>query len=83
MLDPVVRGGTVVDCTGTARFTGDIGILHGRITAVGVVPAPAKQKIDAIGQFVTPGWTGLRAAKSEPDRQSRIVRRSCHRGDAR
>ena len=55
MLDTVIRGGTVVDGTGAAPFTGDVGIRDGRIVAVGVVDEAAREEIDADGALVTPG----------------------------
>ncbi len=35
MHDIVIRGGTIVDGTGNASFTGDVSIADGRIAAVG------------------------------------------------
>lgn len=35
MLDTVVRGGSVVDGSGRAAFTGDVGIQDGRVVEVG------------------------------------------------
>ena len=35
MHDIVIRGGTIIDGTGKAAFTGDVAIADGRITAVG------------------------------------------------
>ena len=37
MLDEVIRGGTVVDGTGNAAVTADVGIRDGRIVAIGKV----------------------------------------------
>ena len=35
MHDIVIRGGTIMDGTGKAAFSGDVAISEGRITAVG------------------------------------------------
>jgi hypothetical protein len=35
MHDIVIRGGTIIDGTGHAAFTGDVAIMGGRIAAVG------------------------------------------------
>ena len=35
MHDIVIRGGTIIDGTGEAAFTGDVAIAGGRIAAVG------------------------------------------------
>ncbi len=59
MLDTIIRGGTVVDGTGAAPVTADIGIRDGSIVAVGTVDEPAKQTIDADGAIVTPGFLDL------------------------
>ncbi len=56
MHDLVIKGGTVVDGTGSASFTGDIALDNGNITAVGKITARAKQTISADGLLVTPGW---------------------------
>jgi N-acyl-D-aspartate/D-glutamate deacylase len=42
MHDLVIRGGTIVDGSGNPRFTGDIAIDQGRITAVGQVTHRAR-----------------------------------------
>jgi N-acyl-D-amino-acid deacylase len=56
MHDIVIRGGTIIDGTGKAAFSGDIAIADGRIAAVGGKQGPAKRDIDANGLVVTPGW---------------------------
>jgi N-acyl-D-amino-acid deacylase len=59
MHDIVIRGGTIVDGTGKAAFTGDVAIADGRIAAVGCKQGPAKHDIDADGLLVTPGWVDV------------------------
>ena len=56
MHDIVIRGGTIIDGTGKAAFTGDVAIADGRIVGVGGKQGPAKRDIDADGLLVTPGW---------------------------
>ena len=56
MHDIVIRGGTIIDGTGKAAFTGDVAISNGRIAGVGGKQRPAKREIDADGLLVTPGW---------------------------
>jgi N-acyl-D-aspartate/D-glutamate deacylase len=56
MLDKVIRGGTVVDGTGSPSRVADIGIKEGRIVAIGVVEQDAAEVIDATGCIVTPGF---------------------------
>jgi N-acyl-D-aspartate/D-glutamate deacylase len=59
MHDIVIRGGTIVDGTGTGAFTGDVAIAGGRIAAVGGKQGPARRDIDADGLMVTPGWVDV------------------------
>ncbi len=55
MLDLAIRGGVVVDGTGSARRRADVGIQGDRIVAVGEV-GEAAAEIDATGLVVTPGF---------------------------
>jgi len=59
MHDIVIRGGTLIDGSGKAAFTGDIAIADGRIAAVGGKQGPARRDIDATGLLVTPGWVDI------------------------
>src|SRR5438034_1343408 len=59
MHDIVIRGGTIIDGTGKAAFTGDVAITGGRIAAVGGKQGPARREIDADGLLVTPGWVDV------------------------
>jgi N-acyl-D-aspartate/D-glutamate deacylase len=57
--DLVVRGGTVVDGTGSEPFEADVGVKDGRIAAVGKIAGSGAQEIDAKGQVVTPGFVDI------------------------
>ena len=57
--DLVIRGGTIVDGTGAAPFSGDVGIIGNRIAAVGKVDGSAKEEINATGMIVTPGFVDV------------------------
>ena len=59
MYDLVVRGGTVVDGTGTPPRRADVAIDGDRIVAVGTGVGPGAREIDATGQLVTPGWVDI------------------------
>ncbi len=59
MLDTVVRGGIVVDGTGAAARTADVGVRDGRIVAIGAVDDDAAQVIDAGGCVVAPGFVDI------------------------
>ncbi len=55
--DLVIRGGTLIDGTGSARYTGDLAITGDRIAAVGNIgPYTAAKEIDATGLIVAPGF---------------------------
>jgi N-acyl-D-aspartate/D-glutamate deacylase len=56
VLDLVIRGGRVVDGTGTAARTADVGIQDGRIIAVGRIVDGASRTIKADGLIVAPGF---------------------------
>lgn len=54
--DLLIRGGTVVDGTGTPAYDADIGIRAGRIVEIGRLSASARQVLDADGAIVSPGF---------------------------
>ncbi|MEU9334012.1 D-aminoacylase [Streptomyces sp. NPDC048290] len=56
MLDHVIKGALVVDGTGAAARTADVGIRDGRIAAVGTVTEPARTSEDATGLVLAPGF---------------------------
>ena len=59
MRDLIIRGGTIVDGTGSAPFEGDVAVEAGRIVEVGAVSGQAGREIDARGLLVTPGWVDI------------------------
>jgi adenine deaminase len=59
MHDIVIRGGTIIDGTGKAAFTGDVAIAGERIAEVGGRQGPGRREIDATGLLVTPGWVDV------------------------
>lgn len=59
MLDHLIKGGLVVDGTGSAPFAADIAVKDGRIeriAAPGTIAEDATEVIDATGLVVTPGF---------------------------
>jgi len=57
--DIVIRGGELVDGTGSAPIQGDLAIDGDTIAAVGKVEGSGKREIDAKGLAVTPGFVDL------------------------
>jgi len=56
-FDLLIEGGTVIDGTKAPRFDADIGIVAGRIAAIGALSGQeAAQRIDARGRIVAPGF---------------------------
>lgn len=69
-FDYVLRGGTVVDGTGTARFAADVAVRADRIAMVSRTPidsARARIIIDARGLIVAPGFIDTHAHVDELD----------------
>ncbi len=59
-FDVVILHGHIIDGTGSPWYSGDVGIRGGRIAAIGdLTGAAAKQKIDAQGKVVAPGFIDM------------------------
>jgi N-acyl-D-aspartate/D-glutamate deacylase len=59
MFDLLIKGGLVVDGTGTESYPADVGVKDGLIVAIGNISGPAKETIEANGAWVTPGFIDL------------------------
>ncbi|MBI08260.1 MAG: amidohydrolase [Rhodospirillaceae bacterium] len=59
MHDLVIRGGTIVDGTGTQAYSGDLAIDGNIIAQVGGKVGLGKREIDAAGALVQPGWVDV------------------------
>lgn len=65
--DVVIHGGRIVDGTGAPWYWGDIGILDGRIAAIGrIAPALGRKSVDATGRTVTPGFIDMMGQTAAP-----------------
>src|SRR5690348_914999 len=59
-FDIIIRGGHILDGTGSPWYAADIGIRDGRVAAIGNLSrARAKQEIDANGRIVAPGFIDM------------------------
>src|SRR3954465_476575 len=56
MLDYLIKGGTVVDGTGSAGVVADAGGRDGRIVAIGTIDEAASHVVEATGLVVCPGF---------------------------
>ena len=54
--DLLVKNGTVVDGSGSSGYRADVGIIDGKIAAIGRINEGAKQTIEADGHIVSPGF---------------------------
>jgi N-acyl-D-amino-acid deacylase len=54
--DLLIQNAQILDGTGSPAVSGSIGIIDGRITAIGAVTGSAKDVIDAAGQYAAPGF---------------------------
>ena len=59
MYDLVIRGGTVVDGSGSEPFVADVAVEGDRIVAVGSDIGAGREEIDAAGKIVTPGFVDV------------------------
>lgn len=59
MLDLVIEGATVIDGTGAAPRTADVGIADGCIREVGRITSQTREHIAAHGAWLTPGFVDL------------------------
>src|SRR6202162_2335555 len=80
MHDIVIRGGTIMDGTGKAAFTGDVAIAGGRIAGVGGKQGPARRDIDADGLLVTPGWVDVHTHYDGQAMWDPLITPSCWHG---
>ena len=59
-FDVVIRNGRIIDGSGSPWYSGDIGIINGRIAQIGILKdSPAKRVIDAQGRVVAPGFIDM------------------------
>jgi len=59
MLDVIIRGGDVIDGTGSPRRRADVGIKGDRVVRIGQITEEAALVVDATGKVVTPGFVDV------------------------
>jgi N-acyl-D-amino-acid deacylase len=82
VFDTIIRGGRVVDGTGAAERTADIGIHDGRIVAIesSLDGAVAGETIDASGRLVTPGFVDIHSHYDGQATWDEVLEPSSHHG---
>ncbi len=79
MFDVVIRGGTLIDGTGTTGYSADLAIQGDTIVVIGnSIEAETHQSVDATGKVVTPGFIDLHSHADmsffiDPDADSKIT----------
>ncbi len=58
-FDIVIRGGSVIDGSGSAPFLADVAVKDGKIVTVGKVEGRGAEEIQAAGRIVTPGFVDI------------------------
>ena len=77
-FDLLIHGGTIIDGTRAPRFEADLGIVGGRIAAIGeLADRPARETLDATGRIVAPGFIDShthddQALLSQPDMSFKV-----------
>lgn len=67
ILDIIIRGGRVIDGTGSPWFRADLGLKDGRIVAMGRLRGVAsRHTLNAAGLMVTPGFIDLMGQTAVP-----------------
>ena len=59
IYDLAINDGTIVDGTGAPRCRGNLGILDGRIAAISNDPLEGRERFDARGLIVAPGFVDV------------------------
>nr|WP_280523523.1 dihydropyrimidinase [Haematobacter missouriensis] len=71
MLDTAIRNATII--TAGDRYTAQIGIKNGRITAIAEDVGPAAEEIDAAGMWVMPGGIDAHVHLEQPQGEDVVM----------
>ncbi len=79
--DLLIRGGTLIDGTGSPKRVADVAVKHGRIAAVGdAVEGDATRIIEAEGLAVTPGFVDIHTHYDGQATWDPMLAPSCYHG---
>ena len=78
-FDLLIRGGMVLDGSGSPAFNADVGITGDRIVSIGKLPgATATRIIDATGKYVVPGFIDMHSHADRAFASDNIDGRRAH-----
>ena len=78
-FDLLIRGGMVLDGSGSPAFTADVGIIDDQIVAIGKLDeATATRLIDARGKYVVPGFIDMHSHADRSFASDNIDGRRAH-----
>jgi len=78
-FDLLIRGGMVLDGSGSPAFSADIGIVDDQIVSIGKLPnATATRVIDAAGKYVVPGFIDMHSHADRAFASDNIEGRRAH-----
>jgi len=80
MHDLIIRGGSVLDGTGTPQISADVAISGGTIAEVGRVSGRGRREIDAAGALVTPGFVDIHTHYDGQATWAERMAPSCYHG---
>lgn len=80
MFDFIIKGGNIIDGSGSAPYSADIGIKDGKICEIGHIPENAERIIDAKGLTVTPGFIDSHSHSDSAIFTSPEMREKCEQG---
>ena len=76
--DLVINGGRVIDPESGLDAQRNLGIVDGKIVAIGITPLSGRKSIDATGLIVSPGFIDLHSHAQQFDSGSlKAMRKRC------
>src|SRR5437762_2604747 len=78
--DLLIKNGRVIDGSGRPAFHGDVGVMKGKIVALGRLDGPAKRTIEADGRVISPGFVDNHCHYDAQVLWDPLCTYSCHHG---
>lgn len=80
MYDLKIENAQIIDGSGSPSYEGGLGIVGGRIAAIGAVPEKARQTINAAGLVLSPGFVDVHTHYDAQVFWDKTVSPSCYHG---